>query len=315
MTRRVALTGASGLIGTRLRAALSAGGDQVVPLVRDASRDPEARAWQPGAGALDPGVLEGADAIVHLAGEPIAGRWTAARKRRILESRVHGTRILCEALARMPRPPSVIVSASAIGYYGDRGDAWLDEDSGPGRGFLSEVCVAWEAAAEPARAAGTRVAQARLGIVLAREGGALAPLLPLFRLGLGARIGSGSQYMSWIAIDDVVSALRHALDSPELVGPFNAVAPNPVRNAEFTRTLAQVLSRPAFLALPAPLLRAVMGEMAQELLLDSVRVAPQRLEASGFAFRYPDLEPALRALLTQERDPGPRPGALPSGSG
>jgi uncharacterized protein (TIGR01777 family) len=299
LSRRIALTGGSGLIGQRLRAALVLNGDRVVPFVRDRARAPAgARFWNPSAGELAAADLEGIDAVVHLAGEPIAsGRWTAARKRRILESRTHSTQLLSEVLSRLEHPPSVLVSASAIGVYGDRGETWLDEMSEPGTGFLPDVCVAWERAVEPARAAGVRVALARIGIALSPEGGALAQTLPLFRVGLGGRLGNGRQYMSWIGIDDLVAALQHAIECAALAGPFNAVAPNPVTNAEFTRVLARVLARPALLAVPSFALRLALGEMGQALLLDGARIAPHRLESTGFQFQHPDLEQALRLLL------------------
>ena len=261
------------------------------------------RIWNPAAGELDLAQLDGIDAVVHLAGEPIApGRWTARRKREILESRTGSTRLLSEVLARLTTPPSVLISASAIGYYGNRGDARLDEESGPGSGFLAEVCLAWEQAVEPARRAGIRVAIPRIGVVLARHGGALAPLLLPFRLGLGGRLGHGRQYMSWIHIDDLVAAFQHALDQPDLEGPFNAVAPNPVPNTEFTKTLARVLHRPAFLPIPVPILRLALGELAEPLLLDSTRLTPSRLESTDFRFTHPKLEEALSSLLTP---PGP----------
>ncbi len=295
----VALTGGSGLIGTRLRQALTRRGDRVVSFVRDPARaGPGDRFWDPASGHLDALAVEGLDAVVHLAGEPIAsGRWTAARKRRILESRVRSTRLLCDALATAQEPPSVLISASAIGYYGDRGEAWIAEESEPGEGFLAEVCVAWEEATQAARAAGIRVGLARIGVVLAPEGGALARMLPIFRLGLGGRLGNGRQYLSWIGIDDAVAALEHALDCEALSGPFNLVGPKPVTNAEFTRTLSRVLSRPAVLPAPSLALRLAVGEMAQALLLDSARIAPRRLQSTGFRFRHPDLEGALRSLL------------------
>ncbi len=260
---------------------------------------PHERVWNPAAGELDPAQLDGIDAVVHLAGEPIApGRWTARRKREILESRTGSTRLLSEVLARLTTPPSVLISASAIGYYGNRGDARLDEESGPGSGFLAEVCLAWEQAVEPARRAGIRVAIPRIGVVLARHGGALAPLLLPFRLGLGGRLGHGRQYMSWIHIDDLVAAFQHALDQPDLEGPFNAVAPNPVPNTEFTKTLARVLHRPAFLPIPVPILRLALGELAEPLLLDSTRLTPSRLESTDFLFTHPHLTEALTSLLT-----------------
>ncbi len=302
MSRRIAITGASGLIGRHLQSALAKAGDQVVRFVRGAQRAPGERLWNPAAGDLDPTQLDGIDAVVHLAGEPIApGRWTARRKRAILESRTGSTRLLSGVLSRLAKPPTVLISASAIGYYGDRGDTPLDEGSGPGSGFLAEVCLAWEQAVEPARSAGIRVAIPRIGVVLARHGGALAPLLVPFRLGLGGHIGNGRQYMSWIHIDDLVAALQHALDHPDLIGPFNAVAPNAVPNSEFTENLARVLRRPAFLPLPAAVLRLALGELAQPLLLDSARLAPAHLESTGFRFTHPDLEEALRSLLAPPR--------------
>ena len=299
MSRHIALTGGSGLIGQRLRAALLENGDRVVPFVRDRARAPAgARFWNPAAGELAAADIEGIDAVVHLAGEPIAsGRWTAARRRRILESRTRSTRLLSEVLSRLEHPPSVLISASAIGYYGDRGETWLDETSDPGPGFLADVCVEWERAVEPARAAGVRVALVRIGLALAPEGGALGRMLPLFRTGLGGRLGNGRQYMSWIGIDDLVAAIQHAIECAALAGPFNAVAPNPVTNAEFTRVLSRVLSRPALLAVPSFALRLALGEMGQALLLEGARIAPRRLESTGFRFRHTELEQALRFLL------------------
>lgn len=271
----------------------------MVPFVRDRARAPTgARFWNPAAGELAAADLEGIDAVVHLAGEPIAsGRWTAARRRRILESRTRSTRLLSEVLSRLEHPPSVLISASAIGYYGDRGETWLDETSDPGTGFLADVCVEWERAVEPARAAGVRVALVRIGLALAPEGGALGRMLPLFRMGLGGRLGNGRQYMSWIGIDDLVAAIQHAIECAALAGPFNAVAPNPVTNAEFTRILSRVLSRPALLAVPSFALRLALGEMGQALLLEGARIAPRRLESTGFRFRHTELEQALRFLL------------------
>jgi uncharacterized protein (TIGR01777 family) len=299
LSRRIAITGASGLIGRRLQTAVAKAGDRVVRFVRGGAQPAaDERVWNPAAGELDPADLDGIDAVVHLAGEPIApGRWTTRRKREILESRTVSTRLLSEVLSRLASPPSVLISASAIGYYGDRGDALLDEESGPGSGFLAEVCLAWEQALEPARRAGIAVATPRIGVVLASHGGALAPLLLPFRLGLGGRIGNGRQYMSWIHLDDLVAAFQHALDQGDLTGAFNAVAPNPVRNTEFTQTLARVLHRPAFLPLPAPVLRLALGELAQPLLLDSTRLTPRRLQSTGFHFTPPHLAEALSSLL------------------
>lgn len=295
---KIAVTGSSGLVGSSLVPFLKAGGHEVRRLVRRAPHAPDERRWDPAGGALDPAALEGLDAVVHLAGESIAsGRWTAARKRRILESRAAGTRALAEALARQARRPRALVCASAIGYYGDRGDERLDESSARGSLFLSEVCEAWERAADPARAAGIRVVHLRLGVVLSPAGGALAKMLPPFRLGLGGRLGSGRQVMSWIAIDDVVGAFWRALERDDLSGPVNAVAPAPVDNATFTRVLGRVLGRPTVFPVPAFAARLALGQMADELLLASARVEPRALLASGFAFEHPDLEGALRHVL------------------
>jgi hypothetical protein len=298
---RVAVTGASGLIGSVLTATLEAAGQRVDRLVRRPPA-PGAREirWDPEAGVVDAAALEGVDAVVHLAGESLAvGRWTPARKAAVRRSRVEGTACLARTLAGLRRPPRVLVAASAIGYYGDRGEEPVTEDSAPGTGFLPEVCRAWEAAAQPARAAGIRLVHARMGVVLAREGGALARMLPPFRLGLGGVIGSGRQYVSWIALADVVAALRRLLADEALAGPVNVTAPAPVTNAEFTRTLARVLGRPALVPLPALAVRLLFGEMGQALLLEGARVLPARLEAAGFRVAHPALEGALRAVLAR----------------
>jgi uncharacterized protein (TIGR01777 family) len=293
----IAITGATGLLGTNLAALLTTGGHRVVRVVRHPTSDHDLR-WDPATGRIDAEGLEGVDAVVHLAGESIAGgRWTRAAKQRVRDSRVRGTRLLAETLARLGRRPAVLVSASAIGYYGDRGDALLDEQSGSGGGFLGEVCTAWEAATAPAWDAGIRVVNLRIGIVLTPAAGALAKMLPPFRLGLGGRLGSGKQWMSWISLDDTIGAIHHAIVSPALQGPVNAVAPEPVTNAEFTRTLARVLHRPALMPVPAAGLRLALGEMADTLLLASCRVVPAKLQASGYHFRHPTLESALRHLL------------------
>ena len=253
--------------------------------------------WNPDAGTIQAEDLEDFDAVVHLAGETIVGRWTAGKKTRILESRAKGTRLLCESLAHLRNRPIVLVSASAIGYYGDRGDQVLDEESSAGSLFLSEVAKAWEAATEPASRNGIRVVNLRIGFVLSKAGGGLATMLLPFKLGIGGRVGSGRQYMSWIAIDDVVGAISHAILSDALHGPVNAVAPHPVTNREFTKTLGRVLWRPTIFPLPAFAAHLVMGEMADNLLLASARVEPARLLASGYEFRFPQLDSALRHVL------------------
>ena len=297
---KVVLTGSSGLVGSALVPLLTGGGHQVVRLVRSQPRpDASEVRWDPDTGEIDPAALEGVDAAVHLAGESIAaGRWTASRKARILESRVKGTRFLVETLAGLEQRPKVLVSASAVGYYGDRGEERLTEDSGSGSAFfLANVCRQWEAATEPSAAAGVRVVNLRFGIILSAAGGALPRLLTPFRLGVGGRLGSGKQYMSWIAIDDVVGAIVHVLNTEALRGAVNAVAPQAVTNREFTKTLGRVLGRPTLVPMPAFAARLAFGKMADELLLASQRVEPAKLLASGYAFRFPDLESALRHLL------------------
>jgi uncharacterized protein (TIGR01777 family) len=298
---RVAVSGAGGLIGSALVRAMVAEGHEIRRLVRRPSADRTEVSWDPTAGTVDAEGLEGLDAVVHLAGENIAsGRWTAARKETIRASRVGGTRSLCDALARLEAPPGVIVSASAIGYYGDRGEELLDETSPPGKGFFPGVGQAWEAATSGAEKAGIRVVKLRIGVVLSGSGGALARMLPPFRLGLGGRLGSGRQYMSWIALDDLVAAIRFAIDTPSLRGPVNATAPEAVTNADFTRTLGRVLGRPTPFPIPGPALRVLAGGMADEALLSSARVRPRRLQESGFRFLHPDLDGALRFELGRQ---------------
>ena len=296
---RVAVTGATGLVGSALVPALRAAGHRVDRLSR---RSPEAGStdiqWDPARGRLALGALEGVDAVVHLAGESIAAlRWTGSVKERIRRSRVDGTRLLAETLGRLTRRPQVLVSASAVGYYGDRGEAPLTEESPAGSGFLAEVCREWEAAADPARAAGIRVVHPRLGVVLAGQGGALPRMALPFRLGVGGVIGSGRQYWSWIELADLVRVIELGLALDTLAGPVNAVAPAPVTHREFTRVLGRVLGRPTLVPLPALAVRLLLGEMGQALLLDSARVLPRRLERAGFRFRHPELEGALRAAL------------------
>lgn len=293
----VLISGATGLIGTALTNSLSGKGHDVIRLTRSPKTHADV-GWDPERGQLDPSRLEDVDAVVHLAGESIAeGRWNEAKKRRILESRERGTRLLAETVAGLANPPRVMVSVSAIGYYGDRGNELLREESGPGSLFLSRVCEVWEAAADPAREAGVRVVHPRFGIVLSTSGGALGATLPIFRLGVGGKIGSGDQYWSWVHLDDVVGAVEHALATDSLRGPVNVTAPNAPTNAEYTRVLGGVLGRPTILPLPAPAARLVVGEMADELLLPSARVEPAKLRETGYDYRQPDLEGALRDLL------------------
>jgi uncharacterized protein (TIGR01777 family) len=300
----VVVSGASGLIGSSLLPFLTTGGHRVVPMVRSVRSSggaPGVR-WDPAAKVIDRTGLERVDAVVHLAGESIAsGRWTPERKARIRSSRVDGTRLLCETLATLDARPRVLVCASAIGFYGDRGDATLDESTPRGRGFLADVCAEWEAATAPARAAGIRVVHLRFGVVLTPAGGALQRMLLPFRLGAGGVVGSGEQYMSWIAIDDAVGAIHHALVTPALEGPVNAVAPTAATNREFTRALGRVLRRPTIVPMPAVMARLAFGEMADALLLASTRVVPRRLSESGYAFREPDLDTALAHLLGRRR--------------
>jgi uncharacterized protein (TIGR01777 family) len=295
---RVVVSGASGLVGSALVPFLTTGGHRVDRLVRGRPAGPGEVAWDPAAGGVDAAALEGADAVVHLAGASLAaGRWTPARKRAIVESRTVSTGLLAAALARLRRPPRVLVSASAVGFYGDRGDEALDEASAPGTGFLAETCRAWEAAADPARQAGIRVVHPRLGVVLAGAGGALARLVWPFRLGLGGPVGSGRQVMSWIALDDVVGALHHCLLDERLEGAVNLTAPQPVSNRELGRAVGRVLRRPAVLPLPAAAVRVLFGEMGEALLLAGQRVLPGRLRETGFRFLQPEVEAALRAEL------------------
>jgi hypothetical protein len=292
------ISGATGLIGTALAARVRRSGHDVVPLVRRPLRPGErAIRWDPAAGTIDRAALEGCDVVVQLAGESVLGYWTAAKKRRIRESRVAGTRLVSEAIAGLAQRPRVLLAASAIGYYGDRGAEELTERSAPGNDFLAQVAREWEAATAPAAQAGVRVVNLRFGVVLTPAGGALAKMLPAFRLGLGGPIGSGAQYFSWIALDDVLDAILHALATASLAGPVNVTAPHPVTSLELARTLGRVLRRPAVLPVPALALRLIFGAESAALLQSSQRVVPQRLLASGFRFRFPDLEPALRHLL------------------
>ena len=306
----IVISGSSGFIGSELVRHLLANGHRVTRLVRRRGRPGEPVAvWDPEQGMIDTALLGDADALVHLAGESIVGRWTAAKKRRILHSRMEGTRLIAQTLARLaqdagggqarlPKPPRAWFCASAIGYYGHRGDEWLHEESGSGAGFLAEVCRMWEAETEPAARAGVRVIRGRIGMVLGPTGGALAKMLPPFRLGLGGPIGNGRQYWSWISVADLVGAIQHLLVTNDLQGPVNLVSPAPVTNAQFTAVLGDALRRPAVLPMPAFAARLVFGHMADELLLASQRVKPTRLMAGGYRFRHPDLGLALRDALT-----------------
>ncbi len=296
----MAISAASGLIGSALAGDLSADGVQVVRLVRRTARGADEIGWDPqAADGLDPAALAGVDAVVHLSGAPIAaGRWTAARKAELRSSRIASTATLATAIAAADPAPGVLLCASAIGYYGDTGERTVDESTPGGTGFLAELVRDWEAAADPARAAGTRVATFRSGVVLTASGGMLGRLLLPFRLGLGAKVGSGRQYFSWISLTDEIRAIRFLLGSAGASGPFNLTAPEPVTNAEFTRALAKALGRPAVFGLPSAALRAALGEVASELL-GSARVVPARLDEAGFRFAHPDIATALGALLAR----------------
>jgi uncharacterized protein (TIGR01777 family) len=300
----VVIAGGSGFIGSALGRSLEADGHRVIRMVRPASTGAtgDTIAWAPGTSRIDGKALEGVDAVVNLGGVGIGdAKWTDDRKDEILQSRLSATGLLAEAIARLEQPPPVFVSASAVGYYGNRGDAELTEDSAPGDDFLAGVCVAWEDAARPAAVAGVRVAWIRTGLVLHPSGGVLKQLLLPFKLGLGGRLGKGTQYMSWITLDDEVAAIRKVIDDHTLGGPVNLTAPNPVTNAEFTATMGRVLGRPT--AIPTPLLPLKLRygkELVQSLLLDGQRVLPAKLEDAGFDFGHTELEPALRSLLGKE---------------
>lgn len=296
---KIAISGASGLIGTALSSFLSTGGHEVYALVRSRPQDDTEIEWNVREKRIDAAALEGLDAVIHLAGEPIAGRWTDAKKQRIHQSRVDGTRLIAETLAGLKNGPDLLISASAIGYYGDRGSEVITEASEPGKGFLPEVCRAWEAAADPARDAGIRVIHPRIGVVLSPQGGALEQMLTPFKLGAGGVVGDGDQYMSWIALDDIVGAMLHLLQSEEISGPVNLTAPNPVTNREFTKTLGKVLNRPTFMGVPEFAIKLALGEMGENLLLNGARVVPDVLNQSGFSFLHSDLESALRAELAK----------------
>ncbi len=296
---RVAIAGASGLVGQALVSHFNKDDIDTLRLVRGAEAGPGTAPWDPAAGKLDAHVLTNCDAIVNLAGESVAdGSWSAARKRRILESRIQSTRTICEALGRMKHPPKVLVSASAIGYYGNQGARWVEEEDPVGTGFLAEVCRQWEAEALQAEQYGVRVVRLRIGIVLTTKGGALAKMLPPFRLGLGGPLGGGEQYMSWITLNDLIRTIRWCISRQDIRGAVNAVTPHPVTNREFTRTLASAVHRPAFFTAPAFVLRGVMGEMADEMLLGSTRVRPTVLKNEDFEYQHENLPDALNAILS-----------------
>ena len=297
---RIAISGASGLVGSALAQSLQADNADILRLVR---KNPQSKDifWDLSNPVREDGELNslsGCDAIVHLAGENVAeGRWSAAKKQRIRDSRVHSTQRLAEGLAGLHEKPKTLVCASAIGIYGSAGDQMMTESSPAGTDFLAEVCTAWESAADPARAAGIRVVHLRIGVVLSDQGGALAKMLTPFRLGFGGRVGSGKQYMSWIALPDLVGVIRHAMSNDTLSGPINSVAPAPVTNAEFTKTLGKVLGRPTLFPMPAIVARTLFGEMGDALLLSSTRVSAEKLVTSGLDFQFPDLTSALRGVI------------------
>ena len=294
----VLVTGSSGLVGSALIPHLEASGHRVLRLVRTSPKSDLERRWNPDTGELAAADLEGIQAVVHLAGENIASdRWNEAKKNRIRSSREDGTRLLAQVLAELQTPPGVLISASAIGYYGNRGEEILNEESPPGADFLAETCIAWENAARPAADAGVRTVYVRIGIVLSADGGALAKMLFPFKMGVGGVIGSGDQYMSWISLSDLAGIINHALNTETLEGPVNAVSPAPVTNREFTKTLGGALSRPTLFPMPAFAARLAFGEMADALLLSSTRVLPARLQETGYVFQHPELDGALRHVL------------------
>lgn len=294
-SQRIVVTGASGLIGRALVPFLRAQGHTVRTLGRSASSDVR---WDPARRQLDGGALAGTELAIHLAGEPLVGRWTAHKRQAIMDSRRQGTELLAGALANLEPRPQALISASATGFYGDRGTDTVTEEDGPGEGFLSQVCVAWETATQPAEQAGIRVVQLRLGVIASSRGGAFPKMLLPFRYGLGQPLGSGRQYLSWIALPDLLRAIAHCQNDDRLRGPINAVAPEPVTNSEFGRTAAELLHRWTLPALPAFALRAALGEMADEVLLSSTRAMPQKLAQTGFRFEYPRFREALAGIIS-----------------
>lgn len=300
---KIAVTGATGLIGSALSERLHQQGHEILAITRQKNLPSPFTTvyWNPERQELDASVLEGIDGVVHLAGETIAERWSAKKKELIRSSRVEGTKLLVKGLKSLSKRPPVLVNSSAIGFYGSRGDEELDEQSAPGTGFLAEVCQAWEAESVRAEELGMRVVTLRTGIVLSIKGGALAKMLFPFKLGLGGPIGSGTQWMSWVHIDDAVGGFHFALHQPEFSGVANLTAPQPARNAEFTKALGQALSRPAFLPVPGFALKLVFGEMAQDLLLDGQKVLPRRLEQAGYKFQHPGLDEAIQDVISARK--------------
>lgn len=299
---RILITGASGLLGSTLQPLFKSGGHEVVRMGREKTHLPDVITWNPAKEELDRTKFDNFDAVVHLAGESIAGaRWNEDVKERIRSSRVRGTRFLCEELCKLKKKPEVLICASAIGYYGSRGNEELTEQSAAGTSFLAEVCKEWEAAAQSARDAGIRVVNLRFGMILSAKEGALAKMLLPFKLGAGGMVGDGKQYWSWVSVDDAANICFFAINTKELSGPVNTVAPHSVTNLEFTKTLGRVLSRPTIVPMPAFAAKLALGEMADELLLASARVVPRALEQAKYAFQHPTLETALRALLGKAR--------------
>jgi hypothetical protein len=292
----ILISGANGFVGSSLVPGLEKTGHHVIPLLRGKLGQAGA-SWRPDEEKINLGSAGPIHAVIHLAGANVARRWTKRVKDEVYRSRVEGTKLLCDAIARLPMKPKVLLCASATGYYGNRGDEILDESSWPGHGFLPDVCKNWEAATHSAVAAGIRVVNMRFGIVLGRGGGALGRMVPLCRLGIGGPLGDGHYHWSWIAMDDVTGAVEHALGNEQLHGPVNFVSPNPVRNREFTKALARVLKRPAFFRVQPFALKVLFGQMAEEALLCSFRVLPKRLEESGYKFKFPELEGALKDIV------------------